>query len=38
MTKREYEDEIIRLREIIQDLEEENAELKAENERLRDRE
>ena len=35
MTKREYEDEIIRLREIIQDLEEENAELKAENERLR---
>lgn len=36
MTKREYEDEIIRLREIIQDLEEENAELKAENKRLRD--
>ena len=36
MTKREYEDEIIRLREIIRDLEDENAELRVENNRLRE--
>lgn len=36
MTKTQYEEEIIRLREIIRDLEDENAELRAENNRLRE--
>lgn len=36
MTKAQYEEEIIRLREIIRDLEDENAELRVENNRLRE--
>lgn len=36
MTKAQYEEEIIRLREIIRDLENENAELRVENNRLRE--